>query len=164
MSDEVLTGEAPPPKASKMDVIRIVTPEPITLIIVSRAIYGQSIHWFGRRSHECLADRRACPGCKDSWPRKWKGYLHVTNPALSWQGFLEITQTAWELLEGLRPKQGNLRGLVCRIGRTKGGAKGRYLIEILDRRIEDSMLPLPRDPLDVLRMLWRSKKGPLPDC
>lgn len=163
MNEGLVAGTAPPPPKQKMDVIRIVAVEPQTLIVVSRAIWGQNIHWFGRRSHECRADRGECEGCRDNWPQKWKGYLHVTSAPGNWQGFLEITATAWQLIEVQAPKGEQLRGLMIRVGRTKGGAKGRYLIEVLERRIDNANLPTERDPLATLRMLWRAKKGPLPN-
>jgi hypothetical protein len=161
MNESLVAGEAPPAAKQKMDVIRILTQEPQTLIVVSKSIWGQTIHWFGKRSHECRKDRGNCEGCKDNWPDKWKGYLHVTIPTGRWQGFLEITATAWALIEAQVKRGEDLRGIIIRVGRTKGGAKGRYLIEVLERRIPAVDLPEERDPLATLRMLWRAKKGPL---
>lgn len=162
MSD-LVTGVAPPAPKQRMDVIRIVSAEPHQLIVVSKAIFGQPVHWFGKRSHECKTERGNCEGCKDNWPQKWQGYLHVMTPQHNWQGFLEITATAWQLILSQMPSGQNLRGIIIRVGRTKGGSKGRYLIEVLERRIPDDDLPQERDPLTTLRMLWRSKKGPLPE-
>lgn len=163
MSD-LVRGAAPPPKQNRLDVIRIVSSEPHQLIVVSAAIFGQPVHWHGRRSHECTAQRGNCKACEDMWPCKWQGYLHVMRPQANWQGFLEITQTAWEMILDQVPKGQTLRGLIVRVGRTKGGSKGRYMIEVLERRIDPESLPEEKDPLGVLRMLWRSKKGPLSDA
>jgi choline dehydrogenase-like flavoprotein len=162
MSD-LVAGTPPPAPKKKMDVIRIVAQEPHTIIIVSDRIWGQPVHWFGRRSHECFRDRGDCQGCRDGWPCKWQGYLHVTRAPEKWEGFLEITATAWQLLLSQLPVGDSLRGLIIQVGRTKGGAKGRYLINVLERRIPSDQLPEMRDPLPTLRMLWRAKKGPLPD-
>jgi hypothetical protein len=163
MPEELVTGSAPPVPKSKMDVIRILTTETHQLVVVSKAIYGQYVHWFGRRSHECFSDRGGtCKGCAANWPRKWQGYLHVIRPG-GWQGFLEITATAWQLIEVQLRTGETLRGARIKVGRTKGGAKGRYLIEVLERREPDEHLPQARDPLPILRMLWNAKKGPLPE-
>jgi hypothetical protein len=161
---DLVVGVAPPAPKQKMDVIRIVSHEAQQLIVVSKAVFGQPVHWFGRRSHECTADRGNCRGCNDSWPQKWQGYLHVMTPTHNWQGFLEFTATAWGLILSQIRAGEDLRGLIMRVGRTKGGAKGRYLIEVLERRIPESDLPQERDPLTTLRMLWRAKKGPLPEA
>ena len=47
----------------------------------------------------------------------------------------------------------NLRGSIIKVSRTKGGPRGRYMIEVLERRIADDALPEERDPLQTLRML-----------
>lgn len=159
MSD-LITGVAPPPPKMKMDVIRITSTEPHQLIVVSRTAFGQPVHWFGRRSHECTAQRGNCEGCNSNWPCKWQGYIHVMTPTHNWQGFLEFTATAWAIIESQLKSGENLRGAIIRVGRTKGGAKGRYLVEVLERKIPDADLPQERDPLNTLRMLWRAKKGP----
>jgi hypothetical protein len=160
MSQDLVRGSAPPTKKFKIDVIRIVTVEPLQLICLSRAIWGQPIHWHGRRSHECTRDRGQCQGCNDSWPEKWQGYLHVCTAGAQWQGFLEITATAWEILLSQAHQGKDLRGMIFRVGRTKGGAKGRYLIQVLERRIEEGEMLKELDPYPTLQMLWRCKKGP----
>lgn len=161
---DLVTGVAPPAPKQKMDVIRIVSSEPHSLICVSKAAFGQPVHWFGRRSHECTGQRGNCKGCTDNWPVKWQGYLHVMTPATNWQGFLEFTATAWGIIISQMKPGEDMRGVILRVGRTKGGAKGRYLIEVLERRIPETDLPQERDPLATLRMLWRAKKGPLPEA
>jgi hypothetical protein len=146
-----------------MDVIRVTTTEPQMYIIVSTVPWGQWTHWFGRRSHECRRDSGTCEGCKDGWPEKWQAYLHVTRPERGWEGFLEMTATAWKILEAQIKDGTTVRGCIVRLSRTKGGAKGRYLIEVLERRIPEDDLPPAKDPMPTLRMLWRAKKGPMPE-
>jgi len=160
MLDSLVRGAPPPPKKFKIEVIRITTVEPLQLICVSRSIYGQPVHWFGRRSHECLSDRGKCHGCEENWPVKWQGYLHVMNASGDWQAFLEITATAWEILLSQAHQGKDLRGMIFRVGRTKGGAKGRYLISVLERRVDEPQLLKELDPYPTLRMLWAAKKGP----
>lgn len=160
MSDELVRGAPPPPRKIRYEVMRITSVEPLTLICLSRAIWGQPVHWFGRRTHECVAQRARCQGCEENWPAKWQGYLHVTRGGGDWQGFLEITATAWEILLSQAHQGKDLRGMMFRMGRTKGGAKGRYVIQVLERRLEEETLLKELDPYPTLQMLWRAKKGP----
>src|SRR5205814_5942315 len=143
----LVRGTKPPPKKQRMEVVRIKTQEPEMLVIVSKCIWGQPVHWFGRRSHECTQDRGRCKGCEENWPCKWQGYLHVTNHTLSWNGFLELTALAWGILLSQVRVGENLRGSIIKVSRTKGGPRGRYMIEVLERRIADDALPEERDPL-----------------
>jgi hypothetical protein len=53
-----------------------------------------------------------------------------------------------------------LRGMRFRLSRTKGGARGRYLVNILEVPAPEEELPIERDPLQTLRFLWNAKKGP----
>lgn len=159
----VTTGAPPPAPRRRIDVFRVTTSESTLFVCCSPAIFGQWIHWFGRRSHECLQDRGRCKGCADNWPNKWKGYLHVTGAQGSSEGFLEITATAWAMIEAQRHPNVDLRGMMFKIRRTKGGAHGRYIVEVMDRRIDGENMPQPKDPLETLRFLWRAKKGPSQD-
>ena len=153
-------GATPPSSTKRMEVFRVTTAETAQFTCCSSAIFGQWVHWFGRRSHECKQDKGECEGCRNNWPVKWKGYLHVTDPIGRNEGFLEVTATCWNLLlQQLTPQQ-TLRGLRFRLARTKGGAKGRYLVTVLETLATEKDLPSERDPLTTLRFLWNAKKGP----
>lgn len=159
MSDFV-RGAAPPASTKRMEVFRVTTAETSQFTCCSTAIFGQYVHWFGRRSHECKKDRGHCDGCANNWPSKWKGYLHVTDPLGRSEGFLEVTATCWALLVQQLPPGRTLRGVRFRLSRTKGGAKGRYLVSVLEVPAEEESLPVEKDPLSTLRFLWAAKKGP----
>jgi hypothetical protein len=45
-----------------------------------------------------------------------------------------------------------------RISKTKGGAKGRYLVNVLATRVPESALLPELDPRVTLRYLWNCKK------
>jgi hypothetical protein len=156
-----LYNGTPPPAAPKvrLDIVRVTSAESHHFICYSRAVWGQPVHWYGRRTHECTQDReKKCEGCMKGWPVKWKGYLHVRNIAASWEGFLELTDTACRLLVEQLGDNQNLRGLKFRIARTKGGAKGRYLVEVSQGRVPDDSLKQERDPYEILKFLWNCKK------
>lgn len=144
----------------RVPIIRVTGTEKQRFTIVSPACFGQRIHWHGNRSHECVKDFKAvCEGCEKGWAEKWKGYLDAIrwHTSIEERCFLEITWRAYELIVQLAEKDQSLRGLVIGVAKTKGGAKGRYLIEVQERRIVEANLPQPADPLPILRKLWLSK-------
>lgn len=157
MSDRV-KGVLPPTPRMRGHLLRILTAESKQFICISEMPYGQNVHWWGNRSHECHHDKGQCEGCKRGWPSKWKGYLHVQTDVHGGDVFLELTATAWLLIEQQVPAGENFRGIIFRIRRTKGGAKGRYLVEVLPRRISEEELPREKDPRDLLRFLWSCKR------
>lgn len=153
-------GDAPPRFTKKLDVWRVTTSEAELFTILSEAPFGKWVHWFGRRSHECHRDTGQCKGCVESWPSKWKCYLHVAPGMGKVTGFLELTLTAFNMILEQLPKEQMWRGVRMKIRRTKGGAKGRYIVEVLESRQESTTLPPEIDPLETLRFLWNCKKGP----
>jgi len=161
MTDELIRGSSPPPKKLKFDVVRVTSSEVQTFICLSRAIWGQQVHWLGKRSGQCTRDQATCPHCKEQLPQKWQGYLHVTMAPGSWQGFLEITQTCWEMLVQQAHPGHDLRGMMFRLNKTRGGPKGRYVVQVLERRIEEAELLKELDPLPTLEFLWRVRKQPV---
>jgi len=159
MTSHINGSQMPTRKGPRVPVVRVTSTEPQQFTIVSKSIFGQDIHWFRGRSHECTKETKKCNGCERGWSEKWKGYLdcvlwHTTQGE---RCFLELTPRACEMLLQLAEKDRPLRGLVIRVSKTKGGAKGRYLISALERRIDERELPQEEDPLPVLRKLWLSK-------
>jgi hypothetical protein len=152
-------GTAPPKPAKRMEVRRITSSESELYVCLSASVWGQGVHWCGKRTEECLAERKLeCPGCCRGLPWKWKGYLHVVDASQA-ECFLELTATAIAALNAQMPDRNNLRGAMFRLKRTKGGAKGRYVVEVLDRVIPESELHAGKDPLETLRFLWSVKRS-----
>jgi len=156
-------GHEKPIKVPRPDVHRVTTTNRQTFVVFSKNIFGQYIHWYGNRSHECTKDSKLCRGCKLEWPGKWLGYLDAYHLDVGARVFLELTLTAANLLSELAPSDANLRGLVVAVFKSKGGAKGRYHIEVKDLRKKASELPEERDPLPTLRFLWTCKNQHVQD-
>lgn len=150
-------GAAPLKGVAKSTVHRVTTAETQQFVILSKSVFGQMIHWAGNRSHECTKESKKCNGCERGWPEKWLGYLHVINVHAEHECFLELTLTACNLLDKQVAPGENFRGVQVRIRKTKGGAKGRYLVEVMPRRVDDVTLPQEKDPVETLRFLWRCK-------
>jgi hypothetical protein len=155
----LIAGTVPPKPAKRKEIVRITSSEARLYICLSASVWGQGVHWCGKRTEECLKDRKLdCPGCKRGLPWKWKGYLHVSD-GVGWDGFLELTPTAMQLLQAQLPNATSLRGIMFKIRRTKGGARGRYVIEVLERMLMDGDIPEGADPLETLRFLWSCKRS-----
>jgi len=153
---ERYSGATPPGRSRHTKVVRVQTAENQQFCIVSRSIFGQYVHWYGNRTHQCTREKSKCNGCERAWPSKWLGYLHVI-PLGCPDAFLELTAAACDDLVEQAPEDKPLCGLQVRIRKTKGGKKGRYIIEILERRVDPATLPQERDPLDTLLFLWKCK-------
>ena len=157
MPDNHFTGPPPPAPAVRMPIWRIKSAEATQFVCLSASIWVQYTHWAGGRTQECTKERKLeCEGCRRGFPCKWQGYLHVSQG--SSEGFLELTATAAILLTEQCPKDKSLRGVIFRMKRTKGGEKGRYIVEVLERRAEDEALPQGKDPYGTLRYLWSCRR------
>lgn len=154
-----IKGSAPPPSGPKTEIYRVTSETKQTFIILSRSCLGKDIHWYGNRSHECTLDKGECDKCQRAWPRKWKGYLHCFHVQANAKVFLEITPSAFSLLCNLAPPNEDFRGLTMNVSKTKGGRKGRYVIEVQIGRRDTAQLPEEEDPLPILRYLWTCKNG-----
>ena len=126
-------------------------------MIFSTSVWGQWIHWYGRRSHECTSDKGQCNGCQRGWPKKWKGYLHVYRGNKYETAFLEITPFFVQMLDVQVPPPATLRGVQMYVSKTRGGAKGRFIIDVMERRLQEAELRVECDPRPVLQFLWNCK-------
>lgn len=156
-------GAEPPPGGNRHTVHRVTTAETQQFVIYSKSIFGQWIHWYGGRSHQCTKDKAACNGCLRGWPTKWLGYFDGHNVHADERVFVEITAAAFKLLDQQIPPGENCRGVRVRMAKTKGGPKGRYKIDVLPGRVSDETLPQEKDPLSVLQFLWKCKNQHGPD-
>ena len=152
-----ITGTPPPKGDARTTVYRVTTAETQEFVIYSKSIFGQIIHWYGGRSHECTREWKACNGCQRSWPEKWLGYVHCFNTHRDEVCFLELTKTACNLLLRQAEPDQPLRGLRVRINKTKGGPKGRYMIATCFPRMREELLREEADPKPVLQFLWNCK-------
>lgn len=157
MSDRV-RGALPPAPRSRGHILRVLTAETLQFVCISRTVFGQLTHWNGHRTSECKADKARCDGCQAGLPGKWKGYLHVQTDIHGGDVWLEITPTCWHTIVSQLKEGETMRGMIFRVRRTKGGAKGRYICEVLQRRVDDATLPQEKDPLALLHYLWSSKR------
>jgi hypothetical protein len=157
---EFFRGAAPPPSQTKVEVIRVKGTDTQTFFVLSRQIFGVEIHWLLGRSVECTKSKGGCKGCEGAAPSKWKGYLHVV-PGFDREKtvFLELTPAAVERLSLLAAGLQDLRGLILQIGKSRGGARGRYVVQVQERRIPDAELPAESDPYPTLQFLWNCKKA-----
>lgn len=155
-------GSLPPAPSEKKEVERVLTSESIQYVCLSAAFWGQWVHWHMGRSQECSKHTtKACDGCSCGAPTKFKAYLYVMRPPDPEPRFLELTDTAARKLEYATAGRATLRGSMFKIRRTKGGPKGRYIVEVQERVIDATTLPADHDPINTLRFLWTCKRPAL---
>lgn len=145
---------ADPPKTIGLEyeVTRIVSSTPRHFVILSQKAFGAWFHWVGR-SITCLKPE-PCARCEVS-ESKWRCYVHAFE-AVSTQKksvIIELTLPAIALIEIQLASQ-PLRGTQVKLSKTKGGKHGRFVVEVLPRRITDSTLPDPHDVARTLCKLW----------
>lgn len=153
-------GAQPPPRGKRIDVHRVKTVEAQEFVFLSPSYWGIWHHWHGTRSSECRAEKGNCHGCENNWPRYFKGFVAALTNLGRTKLILELTTTACEMINEKLPARKDMRGAIVRISKTKGGPKGRYLIDVLERRLDPADLPEDFDPMPELRRLWAAKKNP----
>lgn len=155
-----VAGPMVPKTGPRLPIIRITATQSTRFVSLSPQIHGQLIHWKWGRSHQCHGSPDDCEGCRGRWPQRWKGYLYC----LQYVGkhepcFIELTSTAAELL--LKPCQElpHLRGVCFDISKTKGGPKGRFIINVQERVMPETEISVypPMDVMPILIGLWKAK-------
>lgn len=150
-----IRGTAPPKKIGlEIEVVRIVSTEMRIYVLLSSAPWGSFFHWAGA-SLPCTGDEESCERCKRLVPRKWRGYIHALEQhgTSTREVILELTHVALASLD-VSLAMRDYRGSIVQLRKTKGGAKGRFLIDVMERRVTDQTLPAERDPAPVLKKLW----------
>lgn len=156
---ERIRGSAPPKPGPSCQIVRVTTVTRQSFVCLSNALFGTEIHWYASRSHECTADKGQCERCARNWPRKWKGYIHAVSLSDNVRVFVELTPDASNKLLNAAPQDEPLRGLKVHLSKTKGGPKGRYIVEVQFGRVDPATLPAEEDPLKILRYLWNVKNS-----
>lgn len=152
-----IRGAIPPKPGPSSEVIRVKSEQVQKFLVLSRAVFGQWIHYYANRSHECTLEKGTCTRCQQGWPRKWKGYIHAVQLSNNARVFVELTPAAFDLVVQVIPEKEDLRGLIVGISKTKGGAKGRYRIHVEGVRRDPVQLPEEQDPYPILTYLWNVK-------
>lgn len=161
MSQFAIDGAPPPSPVRRVNIVRVTTAESHQFVACCHVPYGQDVHWVRGRTQECTKQRGECKGCLAGWPWKWLGYIHcLTGAGYREEVFLEVTSTCYHLLEAQLPDRNTWRGIQFTVRKTKGGAKGRYIAEVLERKIESEKLPEKKCPRQTLFLLWNAKRFP----
>lgn len=149
-----IRGAQPPISTLSVEIVRVKSTEPTQYVCLSERIYGVWTHWHSNRTHECTIDSGECEGCTAHWPRKWKGYVHVAKPGNGATLFIEMTPEFQRLMLMQLPVDTLLRGVIFRVSKTKGGAKGRYIVDVQASRHNLERLPGELNVLPTLKALW----------
>lgn len=151
-----IRGCEPPNRIKRSEIVRVKTVEKQRFIILSTQCFGTMTHWYCGRSHECTKEKGTCKGCVNSWPDKFLAYIHVLRMSPQEECYVELTETAYKML--LTATLGvELRGATVDISKTKGGAKGKYIIARVEHAASVRHLPEEKDPYPLLSWLWNYK-------
>jgi len=158
MADDLLVrGALPPAPQKKIWIHRVKVQNWQQFVALGDRLYGIWTHWVCGRTRPCSRDTGKCEHCERSEPARWRGYLHCLEDDGRTECFLEITANAWESFAGQIRERETVRGTIFRVCRTKGGARGRYVVELLERKLDPDKLPAERTPGELLRYLWGTK-------
>jgi len=157
MSNEV-NGPLPPAHRARVQIVRVDWTEPREFTCISEVPWTKFVHYIGGRSEECLHPHD-CAACNIPVNKKWQMWLQVLNHTGKEMCYLEMTETAYDLMKFQLHHGKNWRGLRFRVCKTKGGKKGRFRIEVLERRIESRDLPPSVAPIGILKFLWNAGRN-----
>jgi hypothetical protein len=143
-------------------VRRLKANEHANFVILGNHVEDYWTHWDGENTVPCITPHEMCPGHKQGWPRRYKGFLHVWDTQRRLENFLELTPVAVTcLLEALPPEQ-KLRGIRLSVKRG-AGKKARLVCTVWQGVSHEEMdqLPQPKCPTTDVLKLWKVDMGSL---
>lgn len=149
-----IKGSAPPAQPGiETEVVRITSTVRRHFYLLSPEPWGAYWHW-SNGSLECREPEK-CERCEVSMPRKWRAYIHALETIGTSQQsvILEITQTATVMIDVQLCTQ-PYRGAYVVMNKTAGGKHGRFVVEMMPRRIDPITLPIALDPAPIMKKLW----------
>jgi hypothetical protein len=152
-------GPVPPSKQRYREIVRVRSYEPMLVISLSEHIFSVFTHWHSGRSDRCTGDPASCPYCKDACPLRWRGYLHVSSPPNPDSFFLEFSENCAQAIALAFADRLTLRGSMFRISKSKGGLRGRFKVDPMDRVIDSRGLPEAQTPQGTLEFLWSVRRS-----
>lgn len=155
----ICQGASPPEPGPSMKLVQLKKGAQVTGVTISRAVWGVVTHWNALagpsgRSERCRAPRAKCTGCENELPSRWKGYIEVLPIGSEETVFVELTPAAFKYFAGLLGDREDVRGVVVKFARSKGGDNGRLSVTLGHYAGDPARLPDPRDPEPVLETLW----------
>lgn len=153
-----IKGPGFPTRYQTREIVRISSTVPMKCVCVSSAPWSVITHWRKGRSERCGGDAADCEGCRQSVPLRWRGYLHVIVPPGKEAVFIELSENAVKEILFAFNHRDSLRGCMFGISKTKGGLRGRFIVEPMERVVEESTLPPEETPAATLNFLWSLKR------
>lgn len=150
------TADGVPPICRAVPMYTLLPHDELLLVACSQELFEFWTHWQGGRTRPCFRKdtKDQCRGCEDQCPRRWKGLVHVWQPARRAAFFLELTPLS---ATSMKQQLGNrrLRGATFHVSRKRKHKRGEIEISLLDTPytiLEE--LPKPADPLKTLSQVW----------
>lgn len=153
-------GPLPPPTFDRKLVVRVDWHQPRQVIALSEKPRAILTHWHNGRTERCTMQEGGCGQCMANNPVRWRGFILVLEPPASKPYFLDLSETAVNMLLCIFQDRDTMRGSMFKIHKTKGGLRGRFEIEACDRRLDPDKLPPSERPDELLDFLFKSKRQP----
>lgn len=155
-----IRGAMPIESGPKVLVHNVQSTTPEDFLILSRYGLGVNFHYANERSSECFATEvdPNCEKCLKNLPLKNRVYFHclMLDGMSQVQCFLELTPTACASLEFQTQDRKHLRGVRLKVCKTKGGKKGRYIVQVASIHQDKELTIEEADPMPTLRLLWEA--------
>jgi hypothetical protein len=151
-------GPPPPIKQKRIDIVNVKDQTVRTYTIISERPYSIIYHWVNGRSQSCRRGFGTCECQERQLQDKWAAYLHAICWITNEEVFIELSEKAVWMLMTLCNNRESLRGSVIKLSRTKGGVRGRYIVDMLERIVPSEDLPDVKFPDELLKRLWAAKR------
>src|SRR4051812_26891773 len=156
VKQRLATANGVPPICRAVPVYTLMPHDDLVLVACSMKVFEFYTHWQNGRTRPCfrMDSKDQCSGCEGQFPRRWKGLLHVWQPAFRKSFFLELTPLS---AHSLKEQVGNrsLRGVVFYAQRERKHKRGMMVISVTEAPFTaPSELPQPADPLKTLSQVW----------
>jgi len=157
MSKKVLFKrcDRPPAVVKVIPIMKVKADSKFSCVVCSHDIFGMYTHWNGRHTEPCMGDKKTCGLCKKGLPRRWVGYLHITQPTGVGSAFLELTATAANMLLNSLGEIKSLRATRIFVYRLGGKLRSPIQIDVLGIAEPAMQLPAPKDPTPTLSVVWK---------
>lgn len=146
------TNQTPPIECRTMELVRTPARGELQAVITSADLIGCPTHFYGGRTvpHEA----EACPACADGHGWRWHGYVSCLLRGRREHVLFEFTAQASDALRDERKQYGTLRGCWFRAKRLNDRPNGRVLLQVMDKRPTDIVLPPAPDIPKQLCKIW----------
>lgn len=137
----------------KVDLVRVGPSSPVYAWAVNDEAPGVWLHFYKGRTVPCVGRQADCRPCCEVGDPRWYAYLGAWDAKAARYLILEITFGCWTVSDGLRSRNGSLRGAAVELSRAQGKKRGLVVAKIHAKRFEGELPPAINVKL-TLEKMW----------